>query len=211
MKLPAPVISGLESAINRYLRLDPDAATRMAQLDGQCIALELRGLDIELFVLPGEQGIRLQDTIEGEADTVLRGTPLGMAQLGLGGNTGKTLFSGDVTIDGNVETGQAFKAVLDEMDIDWEEQLSKLTGDFIAHQLGNAARQAGKILQHGRNTLEQDIGEYLQEELRVLPSRIETLNFSTDVSRISMDVERLQARVKRLQNTRGNNRPGQQQ
>jgi len=116
MKLPAAVISGLESAINRYLRLDPDAAARMAQLDGQCIALELRGLDIELFVLPGEQGIRLQDTIEGEADTVLRGTPLGMAQLGLGGNTGKTLFSGDVTIDGNVETGQAFKAVLDEMD-----------------------------------------------------------------------------------------------
>jgi len=99
---------------------------------------------------------------------------------------------------------------IDEMDIDWEEQLSKLTGDFIAHQLGNAARQAGKILQHGRNTLEQDIGEYLQEELRVLPSRIETLNFSTDVSRISMDVERLQARVKRLQNTQGNNRPGQQ-
>jgi len=197
MKLPAPVISGLESAINRYLRLDPDAATRMAQLDGQCIALELRGLDIELFVLPGEQGIRLQDTIEGEADTVLRGTPLGMAQLGLGGNTGKTLFSGDVTIDGNVETG--------EMDIDWEEQLSKLTGDFIAHQLGNAARQAGKILQHGRTTLELDIGEYLQEELRVLPSRIETLNFSTDVSRISMDTERLQARIKRLQDTRANN------
>ena len=210
MKLPAPVISGLESAINRYLRLDPDAATRMAQLDGQCIALELRGLDIELFVLPGKQGIRLQDTIECEADTVLRGTPLGMAQLGLGGNTGKTLFSGDVTIDGNVETGQAFKAVLDEMDIDWEEQLSKLTGDFIAHQLGNAARQTGKILQHGRTTLEQDIGEYLQEELRVLPSRIETLNFSTDVSRISMDTERLQARIRRLQDTRANNRSGQQ-
>jgi len=38
MKLPAAVISGLESAINRYLRLDPDAAARMAQLDGQCIA-----------------------------------------------------------------------------------------------------------------------------------------------------------------------------
>ena len=42
MKLPTPVISGLESAINRYLRLDPDAATRMSQLDGQSIALELR-------------------------------------------------------------------------------------------------------------------------------------------------------------------------
>jgi ubiquinone biosynthesis protein UbiJ len=207
MKLPAGVISGLESAINRYLRLDPDAAARMAQLEGQCIALELRGLDIKLFILPGKQGIRLTDLCEDEADTVLRGTPLGMAQLGIGGNTGKTLFSGEVVIEGNVETGQAFKAILDEMDIDWEEQLSKLTGDFMAHQLGNAARHARRVLQHGRKTLEQDIGEYLQEEIRVLPSRIETENFSTSVSRIGMDVERLEARIKRLQGSLGSKPP----
>jgi ubiquinone biosynthesis protein UbiJ len=43
------------------------------------------------------------------------------------------------------------------------------------------------------------LGEYLQEELRVLPSRIETENFSADVTRISMDVDRLTARLKRLQ------------
>ena len=201
MNLPAGVISGLESAINRYLRLDADAAARMAQLDGQCIAIELRGLDLQLFILPGEQGIRLKDRIEGEADTVLRGTPLGLVQLGLGGNSEKTLFSGEVLIEGNVETGQAFKAILDEMDIDWEEQLSKLTGDFIAHRLGNTARYVRSALQHSRTTLEQDISEYLQEELRVLPSRIETENFSAGVSQVGMGMERLEARIKRLKNT----------
>ena len=89
--------------------------------------------------------------------------------------------------------------ILDELDIDWEEQLSRLTGDVVAHQLGNLARRGRHVLRHGLNTLEQDIGEYLQEELRVLPTRIETENFSSDVTRISMDVERLAARVKRLQ------------
>lgn len=208
MTLPAGIISGFESAINRYLRLDPDAEARMAQLYGQCIALELRGLDLKLFILPGEQGIRLTDRFEGEANTVLRGTPLGMARLGLGSNTGGTLFSGEVLIEGDVETGQAFKAILDEMDIDWEEQLSKLTGDVIAHQLGNASRHARNILRHSRTTIEQDISEYLQEELRVLPSRVETENFSTGVSRIGMDVERLEAHIKRLQDTL-DSKPGQ--
>jgi len=208
MKLPAAVVSGFESAINRYLRMDPDGGARMARLDGQCIALDLRGLDLKLFILPGEQGIRLQDRFEGEVDTVLRGTPLGMLQLGVGGNSGKTLFSGDVQIEGNVETGQAFKAILDGIDIDWEEQLSKLTGDFVAHHLGNATRQLQGALQHGRATLEQDIGEYLQEELRVLPSRVETGNFCSDVSRISMDVERMDARIRRLQKT-SHRKPGQ--
>jgi ubiquinone biosynthesis protein UbiJ len=201
MQLPAGVLSGLESVINRYLRLDPECGARMATLSGRCIGIELRGLDLQLFIYPGEQGIRLSDQIDGdgEPDTTLHGTPLGMARLGLGKNTEKTLFSGDVSIDGDVETGQAFKAIMDNMDIDWEEQLSKLTGDVIAHQLGRTAKHAGQALRHSRRTLEQDIGEYLQEELRVLPSRIETENFSAAVTRISMDTDRLAARIKRLQ------------
>ena len=199
MKLPAGAIAGLEAVINRYLRLDPDIGPRLAALSGRCIAIDLRGLDLTLFIFPDEHGIQLKDHIEGEANTVLRGTPLGMAQLGLGGNTEKTLFSGEVIIEGDVETGQAFKDILDGLDIDWEEQLSRLTGDIIAHQLGNSARLARRVFRHGLATLEEDLGEYLQEELRVLPSRIETENFSADVTRLSMDIDRLAARLKRLQ------------
>jgi len=199
MQLPASAISGLEAVINRYLRLDPETGPRMAALSGRCIGIELRGLDLTLFIFPDEHGIQLRDHIEGEADTVLRGTPLGMARLGLGGNTEKTLFSGEVVIEGDVETGQAFKGILDGLDIDWEEQLSRLTGDVIAHQLGNTARLGRRAFRHGLATLEKDLGEYLQEELRVLPSRIETENFSADVTRISMDIDRLTARLQRLQ------------
>ena len=203
MQLPASAISGLEAVINHYLRLDPAIGSRMATLSGRCIGIELRGLDLTLYVFPDEHGIQLRDHTEGEPDTVLRGTPLGMVRLGIGGNTEKTLFSGEVVIEGDVETGQAFKAILDELDIDWEEQLSKLTGDIVAHQLGNMARQGRRTFRLGLGTLEKDIGEYLQEELRVLPARIETENFSSDVTRISMDVDRLSARLKRLQTQTG--------
>jgi ubiquinone biosynthesis protein UbiJ len=199
MQLPASAISGLEAVINRYLQLDPETGPRLAALSGRCIAIDLRGLDLTLFVFPDEHGIQLRDHIEGEADTVLRGTPLGMARLGLGSNTEKTLFSGEVVIEGDVETGQAFKGILDGLDIDWEEQLSRMTGDVIAHQLGNSARLGRRLFRHGLATLEKDLGEYLQEELRVLPSRIETENYSAAVTRISMDVDRLTARLKRLQ------------
>ena len=199
MQLPAGVISGLESVINRYLRLDPDTGTRMAALAGHCIKIDLQGLNLQLFIYPDAQGIQLKDHINGEPDTVLHGTPLGMARLGLGKGTEKTLFSGAVSITGDVETGQAFKAVLDDMDIDWEEQLSMLTSDVIAHQLSNTAKHAGQTFRHSRHILEKDIGEYLQEELRVLPSRIETENFSAAVTRISIDADRLAARIKRLQ------------
>ncbi|MDH3900289.1 MAG: SCP2 sterol-binding domain-containing protein [Gammaproteobacteria bacterium] len=198
MKLPAILARNLESAFNRYLAMDPDARTRLEPLDDRTIALELRGFDLVICLqIKAGRVTVLPDPVT-EPDTTLRGTPLGFARLGFGDDSVTTLFSGDVSITGDVETGQAFKAVLDELDIDWEEQLAGITGDIVAHQLGNAARSTGNWLRQGRNTLAQDMGEYLQEELRVLPTRIEIENFIGDVDRLHMDLERLDARIRRL-------------
>jgi ubiquinone biosynthesis protein UbiJ len=205
MKPGAGISRSLESAVNRYLLLDPAAGDRLAGLEGRVIALELRGLDLMLVFRVQGQGIAFIDEPGLTPDTVLRGTPLGIARLGLGrGNATGTLFSGDVEIAGDVETGQAFKAVLDAIDIDWEEQLSRFTGDMIAHQMGNAARHAGRWLEHARLTLERDLSEYLQEELRVVPTRIEIENLIEDIGRLGMDTDRLEARLRRLLAARGN-------
>lgn len=201
MILPPGLIRALESAANGWMGLDPDNRARMAALEGRCIGIDLTGLDLQLYLYPGSHGLRISGEHEGPADTLLHGSPLALARLGIGGNTGKPLFSGEVSISGDVETGQAFKAILDDMDIDWEEHLSRLTGDTLAHQLGNAARQAGRALQHGRATLEQDIGEYLKEELRLLPARIEVENFAADVACLRSDADRLAARIRRLQHS----------
>lgn len=201
MKLPAMLASNLESAFNRYLAMDPDAGIRLQPLDGRTIALELRGFDLVVCLRVAAGRVSVLPEPDTEADTTLRGTPLGFARLGLGDDSTAPLFSGDVSITGDVEAGQAFKAMLDELDIDWEEQLAGITGDMVAHQLGNAARSAGNWLRQGRTTLEQDLGEYLQEELRVVPTRIEIENFIADVDRLRMDLERLEARIRRLGTT----------
>jgi len=198
--LPAGLVAGLEAALNRYLALDPGAVARLGALQGRQIALELRGLDLmTLTVSPGTRGITLTTTPEASPDVVLRGTPLGMARLGLGKGTATSPFSGNIEITGDVETGQAFKAILDELDIDWEEQLSKLTGDVIAHQLGNAARHVGRTAERTHSTLEKNLGEYLQEELRVLPARVEIKNFLADIEQLSTDVQQLADRIRQLQ------------
>jgi len=202
MKLPAAIASTLETAVNRYLSLDPATGPRLGKLGGRIIALELRGLDVTICLRIHAAGISILDSTDTAPDTILRGTPFGMLRLGLGGNPVSTLFSGTVEIEGDVDTGQAFQSLLDDMDIDWEEQLSALTGDIIAHQLGNTARTASAWLVHGRSTLEKDLSEYLQEELRVVPTHIEIENFIADVDRIGMDLDRIAARIRRLQSPR---------
>ena len=198
MKLPAGVIAGLDAAVNRYLSLDPEARARMTQLDVSCIALEFRGFDLTLYALPGPQGVKITDLCDGTPDTTISGTPLGLTRLGIGRQREQALFSGVVEITGNAESGQAFQAILEDMDIDWEEQLSHLTGDMIAHHVGNVARSAGAYLRQGRVIARQNTTEYLQEELQVLPARIEIENFCSDVTQLAMDTDRLAARLERL-------------
>jgi ubiquinone biosynthesis protein UbiJ len=197
MRVPAGLLLTLESALNRYLRLDPEALRRISQLDGRCIGLDLRGTGIRFYLLPMAGGVRLLEQAE-QVDTMLHGTPLSMLRLGLGSNGKKALFSGDVVITGDVETGQAFKSILDDMDIDWEEQLAAITGDVFAHQAGNAFRHAGRLMRNGGQTLEQDLAEYLKEELRVLPCRIEIENLGAEISNTRSATDRLEARIRRL-------------
>jgi ubiquinone biosynthesis protein UbiJ len=198
MQLPPGFLHTIERLLNHYLQLDAGTMQRMAQLDGRCIGIELRPVGIRFYILPGHAGVRVEGQSE-QVDTMLHGTPLAMARLGFGDNTGKALFSGDVTITGDVETGQSFKAILDDIDIDWEEQLSRLTGDVIAHQTGNTFRKLGSILSKGSATLQQDLAEYLKEEVRLVPARIEVENLAAEISRVRTDTDRLEARVRRLQ------------
>ncbi|NOY62884.1 MAG: hypothetical protein GXP10_07015 [Gammaproteobacteria bacterium] len=108
------------------------------------------------------------------------------------------MLSGAVEIRGDSELGQRFQAILNAIDVDWEEQLSKVTGDVVAHQLGNMARGVNQWLTETADSVAQDVGEYLQEESRDLPHPSQVAQFVADVDQIRMDVDRLDARISRL-------------
>lgn len=192
------VLAGLEIALNRYLALDPETMSRLVVLTGKVIGVELRGLGITLYMAPHSGGIQLMRDYDGAADAVISGTPLSLARVGIGEERG-LVFAGEVEIRGDVTVGQRFEAVLREIDIDWEEQLSNLVGDVAAHQVGNLLRDTLSWGAKSMKTLGRDITEYLQEESRHLPQRDEVEKFLAAVDVLRNDVERLDARVRRLQ------------
>lgn len=198
MSVPALVLAGLEITLNRYLSLDPETQSRLAGMTGKLIAVELRGMGITLYMAPHSGGIQLLREYDGSADAVISGTPVALARVGIGEERG-LLFAGEVEIRGDVTLGQRFESVLRELDIDWEEQLSRLVGDAAAHQIGNLVRDALQWGAKSMDTLGSDLTEYLQEESRQLPQRDEVNKFLAAVDVLRNDVERLEARVKRLQ------------
>ena len=206
----------MEAAMNQFIALDPQVQKKLATLTGKVIAMELESSPgtrlFTLYMLPGENGIELLTQYSGAADTTLSGTPLALAKMTLvpklaskwGGDkldcpdASEVMFSGDVVIRGDVELGQRFRRILDEMDFDWEEHLSHLTGDIIAHKAGNLVREVGQWWQQAFDTLGHDASEFMQQESELLPEVAELSQFMTEVDTLRSDLDRLEARIRRL-------------
>lgn len=192
----APAI--LEKAVNRYLALDPEGAARMTDLHGKVLLIRVTGFDAHLYLIPGPTGIQLFGRYGGEPDCTLRATPLGLIHLGASHRKGDKLFSGEVQIEGDIHLARAFGDFLSGLEVDWEEQLSRLIGDIAAHQVGSKVRAADRWGRRSAATLRQDLKEYLQEEARLLPGPYEIQAFLEEVDQVRDGVERLAARIERL-------------
>jgi ubiquinone biosynthesis protein UbiJ len=102
------------------------------------------------------------------------------------------------TVQGDVALGETFLHGLKSIDIDWEEQLSKLTGDLIAHQTGEAVRGAREQARSLQEKAWTTLREYLQFELKLLPQRHEIARFEREVADTEARVDALTHRIEKL-------------
>lgn len=200
MGLPQIFIASIETALNRYMAMDPESMSRLASMEGRVIAIEITGFNQILYLFPAIDGFMVMSDFDGEADTIISGSPLALARLSLENNVMPVLFSGDVTITGDTRLGHSFKKILAEINIDWEEQLSRFSGDMIAHQIGNRVKRFSSWFKRSKKSFEMDLGEYLQEETQILPARAEIKRFIHGVDSLREGLDRLQARINRLNN-----------
>ena len=206
MTTASTLATALESALDLYLKQDSSALKRCSVLTGKCIAITLSGTSITLYFLPDGEGVQVLGQYEGDVDTLLTGSPLGFARLGLDSRE-DALFQGAVQVEGDTGIGEQFQNIFIGGDWDWEEQLSKFTGDIFAHQAGKLVNHTRRFFKDSGNTFADNSSEYLQEEARLLPTRVEISYFLEDVDKLRADADRLNARVERLLNSVDGSKP----
>ena len=188
----------LEIAVNRYLRLDERALDSLGMLSGKTLALEVVGAALSLYVDVTPGGVNFRTSANGPPDVLVRGTPGDLLRMTRGVAASERVFAGDVIIEGDARLVQQLKAILDNMDVDWEEELSKFVGDPLARQTGNLARGALQWWRGTRETLREDVAEYLVEEQHMVARREYLDEFFEAVDRLRDDVARMEKRIGRL-------------
>ena len=198
MVLPLLATAALEKALNHCLQMDPESLAQVSRLEGKVVALAIAGLGKSIYLVPTADGLRVQSVFEGEPDVTIKGGVFSLARLGLSENP-TSVFGDGVEMEGDAQLGRKIQHILDSLDLDWEEQLSRLTGDVIAHQVGNTVRDLFGWGSKTAETAARDVTEYFQEESRDLVVKPELNKFLDKVDVLRSDVDRLAQRVKRLQ------------
>lgn len=198
--LVKPVIVGaMETALNKYLALDIDANIFLKPLAGKVIAFKMMPFEWMVYLCPTKESIQLLEHYPGEPDTVLTGSVAALAMMGLSDNPMRSIFSGDIKIEGDMEIGRKFQHLFEQLDPDFEESLSHFTGDIIAHKTGQVFRSGHGWGQESLRTLQLNTSEFLQDETRDLPAQPEVDIFFRKVDELRSDFDRLDARIARLE------------
>jgi ubiquinone biosynthesis protein UbiJ len=188
----------LETALNKYLALDPEAPEKLQAFDGKIICIDIRGPNRKLYLLINDKRLTVSRDQGAEPDATVSGSPAALFKLGLHRDTAPLFFAGEVEIRGDTRLGRRFKSLLAEMEIDWEEYLSRLIGDIAAHRLVSVFNEIKDWSQSAASNFTDDVGEYLQEESRDVVSGPEMDMFFQQVDRLRDDAERLLARSERI-------------
>ena len=178
------------------------AAGLCYQLEGKCLQIRVAGRELLINCLINDGAVNL---FTGEADSVdaqIAGSPVSLLRLS-GEDPEAVIRSGAVSVSGDAEVAENFQSLLRMTRPDWEEELSKLTGDVVAHEVGRGASMLRNWAQRAERTLSRSLGEYLSEETRAVVTETELEEFCGEVDLIASAVERAEARLRLLRERRG--------
>ena len=208
MQAPAPrplsalqdsLLAAAEIGANHLLTYDEDALDGCRDLQGRCIEIHITDIDFRVYCHPGGWGLRLsRNPPARDIDASIRGRLMALVSLAAEDDKLSTSMQERVSFDGEVQLAQKLQRILGDLDVDWEEMLSRHVGDVLAFQIHDGLRRAGSRVRHTVDSLLQTSSEYLREEARLSPATAEFDEFQARVTRLRNDVARAEARIERL-------------
>ncbi|GAC32966.1 ubiquinone biosynthesis accessory factor UbiJ [Paraglaciecola polaris] len=197
--------AGIELALNQLLQLDPDCQGRLKKLSGKQLQVSVNELPWSLlFTFSGQIDVSAlerneeQAAMESSADchiTLGLGT---LSDLKDSSKISQLIQQGKLDLAGDINVAQGFSNLMKELDIDWEEQLSKYTGDVVAHQTFSSVKSFFTSAQQEIDKLAAQFSTHLTQPEAVAVKPVEVDDFCEQVNVLRSASDRLEARIDQL-------------
>ena len=108
------------------------------------------------------------------------------------------VINGALALQGDSAPLLELQHIIASLDMDWEAPLVDTLGDVAGHQLAQTLRSLAGWGNQASRSLARQLEEFIHEEARLTPPRLELEDFYRDVQDLGMRVERLQSLVARF-------------
>lgn len=197
LREPVSALLGpLAAVLNRNLAASTPGRALLGRLDGRAIAVRVSGTGLRVRLVAGASALELCADEE-PADAEVTGAPF--ALLAVLGSETPVVGSPGVTIHGDPEVLQQFRALLERARPEPEAELARFVGEAPAHLAGRAVAGVLAFAGRLRTSARASLAEYLTEESRDLAARGEVELQAREVHRLRDDVERAAARLSLLE------------
>lgn len=190
-------LAHIETTLNRLIELDPAAQQNLSELEGKTIAIAITQPTIECTALFSGQSIILFPGFDPRANARIQGSAIHLARYAV--LKPATPVGQGLRLSGEQHLLLQAQRIASQLDIDWEEPLSRYIGDIGAYQIGQAARQFFSWSKQSINKLTEAAEMYAHDELDLSPSQPELNHYLNEVDRISAATSRLEIATAKLE------------
>jgi len=195
--LTAASFAALENAINASLSLDKTTQDKLANHRGRIIRIACTKPALAFYIRVDAQ-VEILQHYEQQVDAGIEGPSQEWFALISADDTASALINGNLKIHGDSNLFMELKAIAADIDLDWQAYIARFIGDIPAHFAGKLASNALNFGKQARKTLHRSVNDFLHEEARLLPTRIECENFYSQLRTTEMQIDRIDAQLKRL-------------
>jgi ubiquinone biosynthesis protein UbiJ len=188
MQLETPVVATL----NHVLRRETWARERLAPFAGE-------GIEVRAPLLPSlrfriEEGGGLSAAPAGATASLTVSIRSDAPAAAL---KGEDHLLRSVEVTGNARLAEAVMGLVRHLRWDFEEDLSRVFGDVLAHRMAEGVRALGSWAPDAGARLAESFAAYATDEAKLLLGRPELREFAAEVGELRDAVERLEARLRR--------------
>lgn len=195
----------LETAINKLLSMDEDTQAKLSRLKGRQLMVSLTELpDNLVFAFSTSVDVLClkkapSDTTEllppKGIDCYLATSVMVLPELKDVSNITHLIKQDKLRIEGDIQLAQQFSHLLKNLDIDWQGQLARHTGDVLAHELFQVADHLKGRLLKFKQRFDLTLRDALLEEKAVSVTSTELESFHSQVQEVQQRTVTLERRL----------------
>ena len=203
--LVSGISAAFEAAINKALDYDPGTRNKANKLAGKSLQVNITDLEVNAQLTFFESSIGLscaqtattgpahQSNNHDASDVRICGRSMNLLAIGINHNT--SLADTGVKAQGDLGFLADIRELVATIDIDFEDALAPHIGQVSASLVGSVAKQYYSAVKTTAHSSISQAEAFIQNEMRLLPTKNEFDNFKIDVSSARMATERLQAKI----------------